>query len=167
MLSDSLISLPSTPARLSLLYGWFKLVLLLRVSFCKDHSPRGSRTHWPDLLPQQVYWFGISCISTRSIFSKHPSANQLGQEVSCLRFFTFRIKVSVAWFLILPLLENPSYCFSSVAFLHIFASGYDQFVANVLRREGELHQVHQHRFKQLRLRPQNSQAFQVIDSPPL
>ena len=30
----------------------------------------------------------------------------------------------------------------SVAFLHIFASGFDQFVENVLRREGEMHQVH-------------------------
>lgn len=29
----------------------------------------------------------------------------------------------------------------SVAFLHIFTSGWDQFVENVLKREGELHQV--------------------------
>ena len=29
----------------------------------------------------------------------------------------------------------------SVAALHILASGWDQFVANVLRQEGQLHQV--------------------------
>ena len=29
----------------------------------------------------------------------------------------------------------------SVAFLHILASGFDQFVQNVLRQEGELNQV--------------------------
>ena len=29
----------------------------------------------------------------------------------------------------------------SIAFLHVFVSGWDQFVQNVLRLEGELHQV--------------------------
>lgn len=61
-------------------------------------------------------------------------------------FFSFTELVSTGLVIYLLDLNNPVtprklLIIMDIAILHIVASGFDQFVANVLRREGDLHQV--------------------------